>query len=254
MLKTPGPGRHARRLAAIALVAAGLAACSGGRSPAGPEPAAAPTTPVVPTRVARPRAPATTAPATTAAPASGGASASTAPPAGPAPTDAARLAATLTRTERAIRDPATPGRELPALGRAQQLAYRVVIRDPALLPKVLALVPVALRPVVRANAAAGIDLRKLSRPGPRLPPWRIVSPRPAAELLAAYHDAEAKLGVPWSYLAAINAGRHRLRRADAREPAGLPRLPPVAGVLRGHPPPRGLPRPPRDRRLTRTWR
>ena len=72
-----------------------------------------------------------------------------------------------------------------------------------LLPEVLPLVPAGLRPVVRANVAAGVDLRKLSRPGPRLPPWRIVAPPPATELLAAYHDAEAELGVPWAYLAVM---------------------------------------------------
>src|SRR6266511_3360148 len=160
MLGSPGAARRARRVAAVVLVALGLPACSGGgRSPAGPDSAAAP---------------ATTATQGAAATAAG-------------------LAATLTRAERAIRDPATPDRELPALGHAQQRAYRAVVRDPALLPTVLSLVPATLRPVVRANVAAGVDLRKLSRPGPRLPPWRIVAPRPAAELLAAYHDAEAEL-------------------------------------------------------------
>jgi hypothetical protein len=122
--------------------------------------------------------------------------------------------------ERAIRDPATPDRELPALGHAQQRAYRTVVREPALLPKVLPLVPADLRPVVRANVTAGIELRKLSRPGPRLPPWRIVAPRPAAELLAAYHDAEARLGVPWAYLAAINVVETRSGRIRGSSQAG----------------------------------
>jgi hypothetical protein len=222
MLETPGPGRRARRVAAIALVAAGLAACSGGRSPGGRDPAAARGTSGVPTTAAPRGAPATTptpaaANPTTSARASG--AGSTAPP-GAAPTVAARLAGTLTRAERAIRDPATPARELPALGRAQQRAYRAVVREPALLPKVLALVPATLRPVVRANVAAGIDLRKLSRPGPRLPPWRIVQPRPAAELLAAYHDAEAELGVSWAYLAAINVVETRTGRIRGSSAAG----------------------------------
>src|SRR6266536_2830666 len=175
MLGSPGAAHRARRVAAVVLVALGLAACSGGgRSPAGPDSAAAPAT----TATQGASATAATAPgsATTAPPGQG---ATTAPP-GPA--------ATVTRAERAIRDPATPDRELPALGHAQQRAYRAVVRDPALLPTVLSLVPATLRPVVRANVAAGVDLRKLSRPGPRLPPWRIVAPRPAAELLAAYHD------------------------------------------------------------------
>jgi Transglycosylase SLT domain len=170
-------------MAAIALVAVGLAACSGGgRSP--------------------PAGSATTAP----------------PPV--KQTTAARLAGTLTRTERAIREPTTPDRDLPALGQAQQRAYRAVVRQPALLPEVLALVPANLRPVVRANVAAGVELRKLSRPGPRLPPWRIVHPRPAPELLAAYHNAEAELGVPWSYLAAINVVETRTGRIRGSSLAG----------------------------------
>jgi Transglycosylase SLT domain len=135
-------------------------------------------------------------------------------------TAAAGLAATLTRTERSIRDPRTPSRALPSLGRAQQRAYRAIARQPSLLPAALPLVPAALRPVLRANVAAGIDLRKLSRPGPRPPPWRIVAPPPAAELLAAYHDAEAKLGVRWTYLAAINVVETRSGRIRGASPAG----------------------------------
>jgi hypothetical protein len=190
MAGTRGPGPLARRVAAIALVAVVLAACSkGGSSRPGAEPAARETT-------------------------GAGTQASA------APADPASLAAMLTSAERAIRDPATPDGRLPALGRAQQRAYRAVVRDPSLLPKVLVLVPAALRPVVQANVEAGIDLRKLSRPGPRLPPWHIVSPRPAAELLAAYHDAEARFGVPWTYLAAINVVETRTGRIRGSSPAG----------------------------------
>jgi len=188
-VETPGAGRSARLAAAAVVAALGLTACSGG---GGRPPAASP-------------APSAIAPASSTP---------------PAVSTAARLAATLTRTERAIRDPGTPARELPALGRAQQRAYRTIARQPSLLPEVLPLVPAGLRPVVRANVAAGVDLRRLSRPGPRLPPWRIVAPPPAAELLAAYHDAEAKLGVPWAYLAAINVVETRAGRIRGASPAG----------------------------------
>src|SRR6266542_3665440 len=70
-----------------------------------------------------------------------------------------------------------------------------------------------------AATAAGLAAT-LTRPGPRLPPWRIVAPRPAAELLAAYHDAEAELGVPWTYLAAINVVETRTGRIRGSSPAG----------------------------------
>jgi membrane-bound lytic murein transglycosylase B len=133
---------------------------------------------------------------------------------------AATLAATLTRAETAIRDPATPAARLPALGHAQQRAYRTIGRSPPLLPEVLARVPARLRPAVRANVGAAIDLRKLAQVGPKLPSWRIVAAPPAAELLAAYHDAEAKFGVPWSYLAAINVIETRTGRIRGTSAAG----------------------------------
>jgi membrane-bound lytic murein transglycosylase B len=184
------------------LLAAGLllAACSAGGDQAD-RPAAAPTTTPATTTTS------TVAPATTT---------STTPPATPE----ARLAAQLTAAETAIRDPATPASKLPGLGHAQQRAYRAIIRQPRLLPEVLPLVPPALRRTVEANVMAGSELRKLSRPRPRLPRWRIVAAAPAARLLADYRAAEAKLGVPWQYLAAIHLVETRVGRIRGTSTAG----------------------------------
>ncbi|HYY79401.1 MAG TPA: lytic transglycosylase domain-containing protein, partial [Actinomycetes bacterium] len=142
---------------------------------------------------------------------------STAPPAASA---AARLAGQLTAAETAIRDPATPASRLPGLGRAQQRAYRALVRQPRLLPAVLPLLPPALRPVVRRNVLAGIDLRQLNGPARRLPRWRVVAPAPAGRLLAAYRAAGAELGVPWQYLAAIHLVETRVGRIRGTSVAG----------------------------------
>jgi membrane-bound lytic murein transglycosylase B len=135
-------------------------------------------------------------------------------------TAAGRLAAEIVRAETAIRDPATPRWRLRDLGRAQQRAYRAVVRQPRLLPEVLALVPPALRRTVKANVMAGAELRKLSRPASRLPRWRIVAPAPAAALLASYRAADARLAVPWQYLAAIHLVETRMGRIRGTSSAG----------------------------------
>jgi membrane-bound lytic murein transglycosylase B len=188
----------------VALLAAGLlvAACSGGsRSevspPAPPDSAATtvPPAPKVPTT-----APPSSAPSMT--------------------TPAERLAAQLTTAETAIRDPATPTGKLPALGRTQQRAYRTLVRQPRLVPKVLAQLPPTLRRTVKANVLAGSELRKLNRPTRRLPRWRIVAPAPAGQLLAAYRTAQARLAVPWEYLAAIHLVETRTGRIRGTSPAG----------------------------------
>jgi membrane-bound lytic murein transglycosylase B len=137
-----------------------------------------------------------------------------------ATTAADRLAAQLTTAETAIRNPATPAGKLPALGRTQQRAYRTLVRQPRLVPKVLAQLPPTLRRTVKANLLAGSELRKLSRPARRLPRWRIVAPAPAGQLLAAYRTAEAKLAVPWEYLAAIHLVETRLGRIRGTSSAG----------------------------------
>ena len=180
----------------VSLVVAGvlLAACSaGGPSTASP-PAAPPARP--PTTVA-----------------------TTLPPVRP-PTAAGRLAAEIARAETAIRDPATRPSQLRALGRAQQRTYRALVRQPRLLPEVLTLVPPALRRTVKANAQAGAELRKLNRPASRLPRWRIVAPAPATALLASYRVADAKLAVPWQYLAAIHLVETRMGRIRGTSSAG----------------------------------
>jgi membrane-bound lytic murein transglycosylase B len=143
------------------------------------------------------------------------------PRSAPAVTTAAeRLAAQLTTAETAIRDPATPAGELSALGRTQQRAYRALVRQPRLVPEVLAQLPPRLRRVVKANVLAASELRKLSRPARRLPRWRIVGPAPASHLLAAYRAAAAKLAVPWEYLAAIHLVETRLGRIRGVSSAG----------------------------------
>jgi membrane-bound lytic murein transglycosylase B len=193
----------------VALLAAGLllAACSGsGRSAVSP-PAVAPDSTA--TTMARTVPPAPNVP-------------TTAPP-GSAPatiTAVDRLAAQLTTAETAIRDPATPAGKLPALGRAQQRAYRALVRQPRLVPEVLAQLPPRLRRTVKANVLAGRELRKLNGPAGRLPRWRIVAPAPASQLLAAYRAAGARLAVPWEYLAAIHLVETRTGRIRGTSSAG----------------------------------
>ena len=61
--------------------------------------------------------------------------------------------------------------------------------------------------------AAGAKLRSMIKtPKTSLPPWRIVAPAPADELLGYYKQAEADQGVPWYYLAAIHLVETRMGR------------------------------------------
>lgn len=153
------------------------------------------------------------------------ASAATATTVAPGPPVAAgtpeALAAQLVEVETAIRSPSTPPAALARLGHTQQVIYRALVRLPEWRADVFARLPAPLRPVAEANVSAGADLRVLaSSESPELPKWRIVAPPPPADLLAEYKGAEAALGVPWRYLAAIHLVETRMGRIRGDSSAG----------------------------------
>ncbi|HWC12472.1 MAG TPA: lytic transglycosylase domain-containing protein, partial [Acidimicrobiales bacterium] len=121
----------------------------------------------------------------------------------------------------AIRDPATPESALGDLGQEQQSLYRVLLARPEWQAAALDAAPADLRPAVEANLTAGAELARLNPPPkPQPPAWRIVPPAPAAELLGYYRSAEASMGVPWQYLAAIHLVETRMGRIRGDSVAG----------------------------------
>jgi hypothetical protein len=158
--------------------------------------------------------------------ASAGASAAfAAPVASPSPAaspvdEAAELAIRLRVLETRIRDSGTRYTQLPTLAQSQQDAYQELIAHPGWTSRVLGLTPDGLRDVVSANLEAALRIRELNGLRSSLPHWRIVSPPDPDVLLAYYHEAQARYGVPWQYLAAINLIETSMGRIQGTSVAG----------------------------------
>lgn len=126
-------------------------------------------------------------------------------PAGAAPgPDPAAVAADLVAADQALRNPSAPEQVLAAAARRQQVAYRTLGAHPEWDAIARPQIPAALLEVYDRNIDARRQLMALTEPKSTMPPWRVVPPVPANELMAAYRAAEAASGVPWNYLAAIN--------------------------------------------------
>jgi membrane-bound lytic murein transglycosylase B len=208
-----------RRAAAVLAILAALAGCNAGEDDptVGTGDEASSSTTAATTATSSTAAPSTTAAAAAAT--------TTTVRAGDALTvlgegDPASIASAIATSEAAIRDAATPDGDLERHGIAQQAAYRQLTAKQEWLDAVLAGVPAGLHATVRANVAAGADLRALTKPRDALPPWRIVAPAPAEELLGYYKAAEAQLGAPWQYLAAIHLVETRMGRIRGTSTAG----------------------------------
>ena len=199
-----GMPRLAAAVASVLALVPG-AACSGGDGESGaPAARSRPPSSVVDTTTTTAATTSTTTPAVTTLPTG----------------DPDSVAATLATSEFAIRNPATPPSDLERLAVAQQAAYRQLVEHPEWMEPVLAKVPPTLHDTVRANTTAGAELRALTKPRPALPPWRIVAPAPAEELLGYYKEAGARIGVPWQYLAAIHLVETRMGRIRGTSIAG----------------------------------
>jgi hypothetical protein len=131
------------------------------------------------------------------------------------------LAEQIRTSEAAIADPATPPAELAKQAHIQQVAYRALVNQPQRKGAVLALLSSDLQAIAENNVSAGGKLRAMIKePKTSLPPWRIVQPAPAEELLGYYKAAEADTGVPWYHLAAINLVETRMGRIRGNSDAG----------------------------------
>lgn len=144
-------------------------------------------------------------------------------PAGAQPrlaTDPARLADDLVADEQALRTPGTAESALVAAAHRQQAAYRAIGRHPEWDAITRPRVSASLLAVYDGNIDARRQLNAMTPAKDTVPPWRIVAPAPAEELLGYYHDAESATGVGWNYLAAINLIETRLGSIEGLSTAG----------------------------------
>jgi len=139
----------------------------------------------------------------------------------PVPSTPTALAAALASTETAIHNPGTPVVLVPELGATEQRLVATLASHPDWLPAVLAALPATLRAGVSDAVTGDRELSAVPGPTPTaIPPWTIVPPLPADQLLADYQRAQAATGVPWSALAAINLVETRMGRIVGPSSAG----------------------------------
>ena len=134
---------------------------------------------------------------------------------------AAELADELSTVEEAA------GRGDSTVGERQQLLYRYLAAHSEFDDAVLAAVADDSRPfverIIRARQFG--QARQAADPSPTspsqtLPPWTVVAPLPADELLDDYRQAEAATGVAWYWLAAIHLQETRIGRIIGTSSAG----------------------------------
>ena len=140
-------------------------------------------------------------------------------------TDPLGLAAQLTAALRTIHDRAPGADAVVAAGRQQQLVMRRLAVHPEWQTVTLAAVgddvrSFAANDVTAANAPGDATLAKPVPPLDALPAWTVRAPRPVEELLGYYKEAEARTGIGWFYLAAINFVETRMGRVSGRSTAG----------------------------------
>lgn len=134
--------------------------------------------------------------------------------------DPVQIADDLVADELALRDNATAEAALVTAARRQQVAYRAIGRHPEWDSIIRPRIPEWLLQTYDLNINARRQLAAMAAPKNTLPPWRIVPPIPADELLGYYRAAEAETGVGWNYLAAINLIETRLGSIQGLSTAG----------------------------------
>lgn len=134
----------------------------------------------------------------------------------------AQVADDLVTDEQTLRNPSSPPEARRTAARRQQAAYRAIGRHPEWDAVTRPRIPPSLLRGYDLNVEARrhLDALLTGEAKDTLPAWRIEAPRPAAELLAHYREAEAASGVGWNYLAAVNLIETRLGSISGASTAG----------------------------------
>jgi membrane-bound lytic murein transglycosylase B len=137
------------------------------------------------------------------------------------PADRAQLQVDLDLAERIIDSRSSSDAELSSAGQFEQLATEVLARrSPATQRAVVAGLSPATAAATRTNLDAAGALSRLVTPRRSLPPWRIIQPPSPGTLRRFFEAAEARFGVPWQYLAAIEFVETKFGRVEGLSTAG----------------------------------
>jgi membrane-bound lytic murein transglycosylase B len=146
--------------------------------------------------------------------------------AGPVPPNApppgrAQLVSDLDLAQSIIDNGASPAAAVASAGRFEQLAtWTLAGKRPAAQRAALAGASAPATTAMVANLDAARALSRLVTPLKSLPHWRIAPP-PAPRTLLGYFDAaQARYGVPWEYLAAIEFVETKFGRVQGLSTAG----------------------------------
>lgn len=140
-----------------------------------------------------------------------------------APTTPEEAVELFVAVERALRVDGLSNDAYADLGHTEQLIVRTLIRNTDWIPGFLAALPEDLRPFaelhIEARQELGIHVGDAVL-GENVPPWRIIDPAPADELLGYYQSAEAETGIEWEVLAGVNLVETVIGRIDGVSSAG----------------------------------
>jgi soluble lytic murein transglycosylase-like protein len=114
---------------------------------------------------------------------------------------------------------ARPPREVLRAAAAERAIVHTLAGSPGLARETIAGLPRPLRARIRLDVRAAVDLSRLTGP-PSGGHLHLVLPLPASALLADYRRAEARFGVRWQVLAAVNLVESAFGRVVNRSSAG----------------------------------
>jgi membrane-bound lytic murein transglycosylase B len=139
----------------------------------------------------------------------------------PLPRAPAQLAADIDSAQQIIDDPSSPSDLVASAGRFDQLAMGDLERErPKTQRAVLGMLSGRAATTMRANLAAAAALSRLATPRKRLPPWKIIQPPTPATLLRYFKLAQARFGIRWQYLAAVEFIETKFGRIRGPSTAG----------------------------------